>query len=135
MAKQTSIDAYREIKESGLLSNKRLAAYEAIVKHGPCTSGELARVINSKHPIPQLRPRLTELREMGAIEEAEERICKVSGKRCIVWKATGCLPTKIKSKQGKTKELKAACRRLIDAYVDNESMLLYLAVEEIKRLV
>jgi hypothetical protein len=44
------------------------------------------------HPISQLRARFTELRELGVLNEVGERLCKVSGRMCIVWDVTDALP-------------------------------------------
>lgn len=96
MVRATSIETYRQISESGLLSQRRLEVYKAICKCEPCTSGEAIKYM-SEHGIQhshiaQSRGRFTELRDLGVIKEVGVRACAVSGRKCIVWEVTGDLP-------------------------------------------
>ena len=87
---QTSIDCYNQIKNEGLLSKRRFECYEALLKNGPCTSGEAMHDrLNGRNVLSQSRARFTELRDRGVIYEIKpERKCRVSGYKCIVWDVT-----------------------------------------------
>lgn len=120
--RQTSIEAFRQIKESGLLSERRLQVYEALFRHGPCTSGELfARALVGKTNLSvmtQSRARFTELRDLGVIREVGVKKCTATGRNAIVWDVTGGLPRKVAKKESKSAKLcqeNAALRERVES--------------------
>ena len=98
--RQTSADAYRIIKENGLLSSARLNVYSALYEYGPCTGAELFykmdRTRNPTHS--NVTTRLGELREMKAVYEKCIRPCSVTGMNVIEWEVTTEIPIKYKIK-------------------------------------
>lgn len=97
--RQTSIDTYHAIKESGLLSKLRFTAYDCIYHHGPITQSECFNMIchDPKGRInghQSIAPRFAELKRFGVIEEAYVKPCNITGRKCIAWKVTGNLPAK-----------------------------------------
>jgi len=91
MIRETSIEAYKNLVLSGLLSERRREVYQTVYKFGPMTSGEAFSYINRNRPIGNLtqsRARFTELREMGLLKEMGTRICSVSGMTTILWDVT-----------------------------------------------
>lgn len=117
MARITSIETYRKIRDQGLLSKKRLNVYEILVENGSLTGGELAslykHVFNdaARHS-ESIRNRLTELRDLGVIEEQGVRPCSISGRKSIVWAYNGKFPRRISEKQRLKKQITAAKKRL-----------------------
>jgi hypothetical protein len=102
MVRQTSMDAYKSIKDNGLLSERRWQVYDVVFKHGPMTSGEAFGHLNAGVPLRNLtqsRARFTELRECGVFAEVGERDCKVTGHNAIVWDVTDRLPLKRRAKK------------------------------------
>jgi hypothetical protein len=99
MIRETSIEAYRTIKENGLLSRRRWQVYECLFEYGPLTRNEISKYL-SKNLIKinsnLVSSRLVELREMGVIVEIKERICSITGMTVIEWDVTKKLPAKIK---------------------------------------
>lgn len=99
--RSTSISAYNEIKENGLLSKRRMQVYEALVECGPATGGEVFRAMKIKFGIGSLptnsntTTRLGELREMGVAEEIGRRECRVTNQTVILWRAVDALPRKL----------------------------------------
>ena len=97
MVRQTSIDAYHQIRDNELLSKRRLEVYEVLYKYGPATAselserlpGKLSRTIGSN-----VHARLGELRDMHVAQETGTRICSESGHRGILWDVTKSLPVK-----------------------------------------
>lgn len=88
--RKTSIDAYRKIRDGGLLTQARWEVYAAVHYLGdhPPTSHEI-----DKHLDRRLQhTRLTELREMGVIEEGPVRECTVTKQNVLTWVVTGQLP-------------------------------------------
>lgn len=102
--RQTSIDVYNEIRESGVLSEKRWEVYDALYRHGPHTSNEIWNIIKNEtgqdmNFNSNSAARMTELREMGCIEELEVRECSITGKNVTVWQTTNNMPIKYDRKE------------------------------------
>jgi hypothetical protein len=94
MVELTSIIAYHKIKENNLLSKKRMEVYEALIKFGPCSSGELIKYAKlQKDGIPvQARARLNELEERKVAEVIETRPCKITGNKVKIYRVIDALP-------------------------------------------
>lgn len=88
MARQTSLAAYRAIKESGTLSARRWQAYDALYRQGPMTGQELAACTK----IPGMWKRCAELSELGLVYEAAVRACRVTGQAAVAWDVTAAMP-------------------------------------------
>ena len=107
--RQTSIDCYNEIKNSGLLSKRRLETFEAIMKIAPCTATEVQYSINYNNGGRDCMKRISELRDRGVIYEVRTRECSITRRNVIEWDLTDRLPVNIKN-PNKTKK-----QRLEDA--------------------
>lgn len=99
MVRQTSVEAYNEIKDNGLLSQRRWEVYEVLFFHGPMTANEVFNYLTRTRSSNVFRAhstnsRFSELREMGVIKETKERICKVTGRNVIEWDVTENIPKK-----------------------------------------
>lgn len=92
MTRQTSIDAYTQIKENGLLAERLLAVYEVLYRFGPMTQGECHARHFATIEKQNMTPRFAELRALGCVRIVEERPCEISGNRCTVWDVTDGLP-------------------------------------------
>ncbi len=93
--RQTSIEAFNEIKNNGLLSQRRWEVYEALFNHGPCTANELRKHLAFKDGINvnlNVVTRLGELRNFGVVFEVRERQCSITGIVVIEWDVTDRLP-------------------------------------------
>lgn len=101
--RKTSLDAYYEIKKSGLLSERRFQVYEIIVKRGPITQSELTSMFPGRDN--SMRPRFAELEVLGVIRSIGTRTCRITGRNVHEWAATSGLPEK-----SKMEELKAIAR-------------------------
>ncbi len=103
--RETSIEAYRTIKEQGLLSKRRMDVYESLYRCGPATAmavfNELSKNRGNKVAA-NVYARLSELRTRGVVEELGEVICSITGMRVIQWAVTNKLPVEPK-KQTKIK--------------------------------
>ena len=103
--RQTSIDCYNEIKQTGLLSKRRLEVYEALLYSAPCTSSEAIRNAKTTFGVFGVSSRFTELRDLGVIYEKGEKKCSITGRNVIEWDLTDRLPVNVK-KTIKTKKQK-----------------------------
>lgn len=96
MIRHTSKEAYRTIKENGLLSEKRLQIYEILYNHGPLTYNEIFKILQGHSNIASanIGARLNEMKKMGCIIECGIKSCSVTGMNVILWDVTDKLPRK-----------------------------------------
>jgi len=84
----TSINAYNEIRDNGLLTAARFKVYEYLTLHGPQTGNELDRALGSS-----AHKRLSELAEVGLIKVNGSRPDHLTGIENEVWEVIpGILP-------------------------------------------
>lgn len=97
--RQTSIDAYEQIKSEGLLSKLQLQIYDTLYRNGPLTAQETWHMLRDEQAmvgearINGITPRFSELAARGVVKEVGTRKCRISGRVCIVWDVTSSLPT------------------------------------------
>lgn len=91
MSRATSEEAYRAIKENGLLSCRRFQAYDALYRFGPLTAAECWRHCPGTQ-IDSIRPRMAELRRLGVVRETGRTKCSMTGMTVILWDVTSSLP-------------------------------------------
>jgi hypothetical protein len=119
--RQTSIDCYNEIKQTGLLSKRRLEVYEALLYSAPCTSSEAIRNAKTTFGVFGVSSRFTELRDLGVIYERGEKECSITGRNVIEWDLTDKLPVNIKSsKKTKKHKIKDALNSLRELYKNKD---------------
>lgn len=104
MARQTSIDAYDQIKDEGLLSDLRWKVYDHLYNHGPLTAKQITVALTCHDESSGVyNTRLSELKRLGVILEVDEGPCPISGRKVIHWDVTDALPSepdkKMTSKQ------------------------------------
>lgn len=115
--RQTSIQTYHAIKESGLLSRRRWQCYDIVFSHGPCTAnqawehmvdcGYISRSSNAN-----VVTRLGELRDMGVVREVEVTRCPVTGQSVILWDVTDRMPVTLPKKETNKQIIKRLEHRL-----------------------
>ncbi len=117
--RQTSIDVYNEIKNSGLLSKLRFEVYDALFQAGPMTAQETWHYLrdqaarNGQAKINGITPRFSELLRSGVIKTVGTAKCKITGRNCTVWEVTDQLPMKL-NQPLTTKERLAIAEDFID---------------------
>lgn len=142
MARQTSVEAYRYVQDSGVLGQRQFEVYDVLYRFGPLTANEAFNIIAKEKRRPNFdsntRARFTELREMGAIVEVGERVCSVTGMTVILWDVTDRIPVKPEKKPSRTEikirkavlEERIRCMRiaLMTGWIDGEKIA--QAIEE-----
>ena len=114
MTRQTSIDAYYKVKESGLLSTLRLKVYKIVCEHGPMTAGEMRDYTDKDIPHSGVyTTRLSELQRWGVIKEVGKRPCKTTGFTAIVWDITGDMPVKPQKKLSRKERKELVMEKLV----------------------
>jgi hypothetical protein len=86
MTRQTSIDSYNTLRDSGALGRRRWEAYDDVFRNGPCTSGELAQRTGMTKR--DAASRCAELRTRGLLRELGTQVCTTSGRTVISWDVT-----------------------------------------------
>jgi hypothetical protein len=101
--KQTSAETYYEIKNSGLLSTKRLQVYEILFEMGNLTGSQVSKIHRQKHPTNSMsevvRNRLTELVQMGVVEELGIVKDPYNGREVTLYGTTNNLPKDLEIKK------------------------------------
>lgn len=79
--RRTSINAYKEAKESGYIRGTQKMVYDILVQVGSMTGKEIEQRIG----LPGAWKRCSELKQQGLISESGKRQCRITGKTCITW--------------------------------------------------
>lgn len=104
MTRETSIEAYHEIVDNGVCGRRQAEVYDILFHQGPLTYNQVYEALKAKHGGAWMginSSRLTELRNMGAIQEvgvAEDHFSKMS---VILWDVTSQMPVKPPRKKTK----------------------------------
>lgn len=97
MTRETSRQAYNEIVENGLLSERKMQVYKTLFFNPGITQNECHAVISEFNKITKqsIGPRFAELLRIGVIKECGKRVCSITGKTCLIWRTTKNLPAKL----------------------------------------
>jgi hypothetical protein len=112
MTRQTSIDAYRTIVESGRLGESKCAVYRWLFEHGPATRNELDQALGHGNPNPTFSRRLTELEALGVVARVGQRRCLVTDYKSDLWDVTDKLPGQTERKPSRRKRAEDLVREL-----------------------
>jgi hypothetical protein len=120
----TSIDAYYDAKFKGLLNRFEVIILRDVWYNPNTTQGEsVDRIMYEfNDPIQQrsLTPRFASLASKGLIEQMSARLCQISGRKCLTWKATGNPPSKITKRIGKIEQMRQHIAELEEKIADME---------------
>lgn len=121
-ARDTSLATYIDILKSGKISDMQKIVYEGVYKFGPCTSSELYEHMslgqNLQHS--NIRARLGELRDMGAVSEMSKRKCAVTERAVLTWDVTMEMPDPSKKKLSKKDKVDRLLDELRDFYASSQ---------------
>jgi Fe2+ or Zn2+ uptake regulation protein len=97
---QNSMDAFNHIKKNGLLSDKRLKVYQIFVNNPlGLTGSEVSDIFKKNYPSSQhsetIRNRITELRDMGVLDEIGNVDCKFTKRKVMKYRVNTNMPTKL----------------------------------------
>jgi hypothetical protein len=99
MTRQTSAEAYRKIKEDGLLSLRKWQVYDILYRFGPLTSTEVIQKYREIYgPIAEsggMTTRCAELVHVGAAQEVGEKKNNQTGMMNILFDVTNQIPIKL----------------------------------------
>lgn len=117
MTRKTSNDVYFEIMNNGLLSKMREEVYECLFNYGPMTGAEVSVLVKKKGGVSEtVRNRLTELREMDAVDELGTTLCPITGRKVILWVTSGRKPRPLARKKTKRSKVEEIRRIILPMY-------------------
>ena len=101
---QNSMDAFNHIKKNGLLSDKRLKVYHIFLQYPDgLTGSEVSEIYKDHYPSSQhsetIRNRITELRDMGVLDEVGNVACKFTKRTVMKYRVNTNIPTKLQVKK------------------------------------
>ena len=106
MIRETSLEAYRKIKENGFLSRRRFEVYEFVALNGPCTINTILKKLSVQgNNTSSYTSRLGELRDMGVLQEVGKEIAPTQNS-VILWDITERMPVKLVKKETKSQAIK-----------------------------
>jgi len=111
--RQTSIDAYNSIRDSGALGTLRWKVYDYIFNHGPVSMMEANLALNDdKYSNGSYTSRFAELRHAGVIHEVGKHKCPHTGRTATLWDVTGRLPRILTKREVILEKIEAAKAKL-----------------------
>lgn len=82
---QTSLEAYIEATKQPELGRKQQIVFDVIRSREGISNNEIAKILG--WPINTVTPRTKELRSKGFVVGQYTRLCSVTGRRVIPWRA------------------------------------------------
>jgi hypothetical protein len=103
MIQKTSIETYYAIKNSGLISDKRLKVFDIFWEHPDGLTGtQVFEIFKNKYPSSKhsetIRNRITELRNMGVIDEVGVVECDFTNRKVMKFAISNRLPVPLEKK-------------------------------------
>jgi len=107
MTRDTSLEAYKKIKENGMLGKRKMEIYDVVFRHGPLTANEAFNILKLEkyrnlNFDSNTNSRFTELRDCGCLQEVGKKKCKITGNTVILWDVTKSLPVKMEKPKRQT---------------------------------
>lgn len=120
--RQTSIDAYTQMRDTGVLGKNRWAVYDWLYHHGPATPKQITDALTkgTGKDSDCFRPRLAELGKMGLAHTVGETVCEKTGRKVIVWDVTDKIVTQKFSKDPLTYMLDQLGFDTLDEYYKSD---------------
>jgi len=111
MVQTTSIETYHAIKNSGLISEKRLKVFDIFYENPQgLTGAEVSEIYRKQNPTSQhsetIRNRITELVEMGVVVEIGIVECQFSKRKVTKWCCIDKMPIPLEKKLTRKEQLK-----------------------------
>lgn len=116
--RDTSIEAYKNIIESGYLSAILIKVFDIIFRFGPMTSREanehFVEIHGGDDNLNQLRSKISLLQDLGVIKTTDKVKCSDTLKNVYRFDVTGRMPTKVKkpSMADKKRDMMATLARI-----------------------
>ena len=111
MIQKTSIETYHAIKNSGLISEKRLKVFDIFYQNPEgLTGAEVSEIYRKENPTSQhsetIRNRITELVQMGVLTELGVVECQFSKRNVTKWCCIDKMPIPLEKKLTRKQQIK-----------------------------
>lgn len=111
MIQKTSIETYHAIKNSGLISEKRLKVFDIFYLNPEgLTGAEVSEIYRKENPTSQhsetIRNRITELVQMGVLTELGVVECQFSKRNVTKWCCIDKMPIPLEKKLTRKEQIK-----------------------------
>ena len=111
MTQTTSIETYHAIKNSGLISEKRLKVFDIFYQNPQgLTGSEVSEIYRKENPTSQhsetIRNRITELVQMGVLVELGVVECQFSKRNVTKWCCIDKMPIPLEKKLTRKEQIK-----------------------------
>ena len=83
--RDTSLMTYFDMKKEGVYGSRMLEVFDAIRECPLMTGREYATLILNKSDMNEVRPRISDLKDLNLIREVGKRKCSISKRLCYVW--------------------------------------------------
>lgn len=126
MTRETSIEAYHYIVESGKVAERHRQLYSIVYNHGPITANSAFNVLKQELGALRFdsntRARFTELREMGLIQEMGTGTDPITKRRVIVWDVTKNFPRKPPKSETKSMVIAKLAKEVARLEIENKQL-------------
>lgn len=111
MAQTTSIETYNAIKDSGLISEKRMKVFDIFYQNPRgLTGAQVSEIYRRENPTSQhsetIRNRITELVQMGVLAELGVVECEFSKRSVMKWCCIDKMPIPLEKKVTRKEQIK-----------------------------
>jgi hypothetical protein len=111
MIQRTSIDTYHAIRDSGVLSEKRMNVFDIFYENpNGLTGSEVSEIYKDKFPSSKhsetIRNRITELFQMGVLVEVGVVECQFSKRSVMKWCCVDKMPIPLEKKATRKEQIK-----------------------------
>ena len=111
MVQKTSVETYHAIKNSGLISEKRMKVFDIFYLNPQgLTGSEVSEIYRKENPTSQhsetIRNRITELFQMGVLAEVGVVECQFSKRNVMKWCCIDKMPIPLEKKLTRKEQIK-----------------------------
>ncbi len=122
MIRQTSIEAYHYLVESGTLAKANRAVYKHLYYNAPTTQKKTERALGDTTYT--MRPRFAQLERMGLIKYCGTTICLETNRTNMLWDVTDKIyPKNIKKIESNTPNNLKKCIAFIKKKMDEKGLM------------
>jgi len=112
MIQRTSIETYHAIKDSGLISDKRMKVFDIFYQNPDgLTGAQVSEIYRKQNPTSQhsetIRNRITELVQMGVLTEVGVVECEFSKRSVMKWCCIDKMPIPLEKKITRKEQIKS----------------------------
>ena len=119
MINSVSIEVYHSIKNSGILSDKRMKVYDIFYENPQgLTGSEVSEIYKSKYLSSKhsetIRNRITELRDMGVLDEKAIVTCQYTNRSVTKFCLNQKMPTSLEKKETLNEKLDKILHNIVE---------------------